>query len=119
MESLLSDYTEDIESFENQGLGIPAVYLFLLQLRFLILTDNIRQLGVIAKSNSWDSRDAISNLGLVSCGSISMELFPHLLNETIELDQRFLGMYTCNFTCNFKKFMESLRYNNDLQICGH
>lgn len=56
MESLLSDYTEDIESFENQGLGIPAVYLFLLQLRFLILTDNIRQLGVIAKSNSWDSR---------------------------------------------------------------
>lgn len=55
---------------ENWGLGIPAVYLFLLQLRFLILTR--KQVGVIAKTNSWDSRDATSNLVLVNCDSVSM-----------------------------------------------
>ena len=48
-----------------------------------------------------------------------MELFPHPVYEMIELDQWLLGMYTCNFAYNFKKFMESLKNNNDVQTCGH
>lgn len=83
MESLLSDYTGDIEYFRKSGIRDRSC-LFLLQLRFLIL--NKKQLGVIAKTNSWDSRDPVSNLVLVSCDSISIELFPHSLNGMIELD---------------------------------
>ena len=37
-------------------------------------------------------------------------------NEMIELDLWLLGMYTCNFAYNFKKFMESLKNNNDVFI---
>lgn len=72
---------------------------------------------MIAKTvGTWD---AISNLVLVSCDPVSMEPFPHPVNEMIELDLWLLGMYTCNFAYNFKKFMESLKNNNDVQTCGH
>lgn len=64
---------------ENLGLGITAVCHYLLQLRFLTL--NKRQLGAITQTNNWDSRDPVSNLGLVSGDSVSTELFPHPLQK--------------------------------------
>lgn len=75
---------------------------------------------MIAKTNSWDLRDPVSNLVLVSCDSVSMELFPHPLNEVIELDDKwFFSMYAQNSAYNFKKFIESLKCNHSLQICEH
>lgn len=58
-ESLLSDYTEDAESFGESGIWDPS-RLFLLKLRFLVF--NRRQLGMIGKTNSQNSRDPASNL---------------------------------------------------------
>lgn len=76
MESSLTHYTGVLNVLKTQGLGIPAVCLFLLKLRFLV--PNRRQLCRIAKTNNWDSRDPTFHLVQMICDSISVELFPHL-----------------------------------------
>lgn len=91
---------------ENWGLRIPAVCL---SGEVKILVPNRRQFGMITRTISWYGRDPTSNVVQMICDSLSMELFPYLLNEMIDLHQWFLCTYKQNLAYNFKKFIESLK----------